>query len=207
MKKVLVVDLDKTLLKIDTFKSYILYVGIAALKVFRVDICFVLTTFTLLRKLRLISHSTLKYHVLQKSKYFMNDQRLSSFVSTILREANANVLDAMRKYKAQGYFTLLSTAAPISYATKIKDFYEFDAVCATTLPDEGKEWEENVRERKRDITLKFLQGKDMVLDTFVTDHYDDLPLLQVEKVRNILVAPSAKTQDIIELHNIKYEII
>lgn len=193
MKPALVVDLDKTLLKIDTFRAYIMYVGIEALKVFRLDICLVLALYTILRKARLISHKTLKFHVLRKSQFFMNDSRLDVFVSQISCEVNPKVFDIIEEYKSQGAYSLLSTAAPINYANKIKTMFAFDGICATPMPNKGVLWNENVREKKCNTTLVFLQEKGLELDTFITDHYDDLELLKVKKRRNILVEPSVNT--------------
>jgi len=205
MKESLVIDLDKTLLKIDTFRSYMLYVGREALKVLRLDICFTLLLFMLLRKARWISHGTMKYHVLCKSQYFMEKAHLEAFAQEISGEVNEKVLHIIKEYQAKDYFVLLSTAAPVSYASKIKDIFGFDAVCATPMPQ--KHWEECVRENKCRTTLDLLEARGFSLDTFITDHSDDLPLLRIHKRQNLLVSPDAKTLQLVKQENIPFDIL
>lgn len=205
MKETLVVDLDKTFLKIDTFRSYILFVSCEALKVLRLDICFVLMFFTVLRKVRLISHSTLKYHVLMKSEHFMNESRLNDFVSHISREVNSQVVGLIDEYKRQGFFILLSTAAPINYVSKIKTKFAFDDICATPMPSMIGEWYENVREKKYETTMNYMRKNSLELDTFVTDHYDDMYMLKIVKRRNVLIEPSKVTIERLNDDGILYE--
>lgn len=205
MKKVVVIDLDKTFLKVNTFKLYIYYVSIWALQVVRLDICFILTFYTLLRKCRFISHSDMKFHILKKTEFFMNKQRLNFFVNLISKEVNVNVLHLLHMYKAKGYYCCLSTAAPTNYAVIIQRRYDFNGLCATPMPSDVNEWHENVREEKCRNTLKHILAEKLIFEVLITDHHDDIALLKIRKSSNILVNPSLQTVQKMLVNNIQYE--
>lgn len=205
MKKAIVVDLDETFLKVNTFKWYIYYVSMWALQVFRLDICFILTFYTLLRKCRFISHSNMKFHILKKTELFMNQERLNHFVNLILKEVNMNVFNLLQLYKTDGYYCCLSTAAPVSYALIIQKRYGFNGLCATPMPSDVNEWYENVREEKCRNTLTHILARELIFEIMVTDHHDDIELLKIRKPRNVLVHPSRQTVQKMIMNNIPYE--
>ena len=75
------------------------------------------------------------------------------------------------------------------------------------MPKRGINWKENVRRIKCENTLLFLGENNLTLEVFLTDHYDDLPLLKVAKKQNLIVNPSARTISCLNKNCIKYEII
>ena len=207
MQKTAVIDLDGTLLTINTFKSYILFVNKLACRKARLDIAVILAFWVGLRKCRLITHEKMKLHILKYSAHFMNRKRLNDFVDSILPFRNGKVYECALAYRKQGFFLCLSTAAPVSYASLIAERLSFDSVCATPMPSQVKDWRENVREIKRKNTLKQLGEHHLVLEILMTDHYDDIPLLKEEKSKNIVVSPTACTLEKLEKENIHFELL
>lgn len=209
MQKAVVVDLDGTLLAINTFKSYIGFVGKSACRQGRADIAVILAFWVGLRKCRWITHEKMKYHILKCSERFMNKNKLDSFVDYIMSFLNKKVYENTLAYRRQDYWLCLSTAAPVSYASLIAQQLSLDSVCATPMPSQTglKTWKENVKEVKCKNTLQHLSLHDLHLNILMTDHYDDIPLLRITKEKNILVNPSSKTLDIANQHHITYTII
>lgn len=209
MQKTVVVDLDGTLLAINTFKSYIGFVGKLACQKGRLDIAFILTFWVGLRKCRWITHERMKYHILKCSEHFMNKNRLDRFVDTIMPFLNKKVYENALAYRRQDYWLCLSTAAPVNYASLIAQRLSLDSVCATPIPSRTglKTWKENVKEVKCKNTLQHLSLHALQLNVLMTDHYDDMPLLMVPKEVNLLVHPSSKTLDMANQHHIIYTII
>ena len=205
MRKAIIVDLDGTLLRTNTFKEYIVFI----LKYWylRLDIAIVLFFLVGLRKIRVISHETMKYYILLCTKSFMTAKRLSDFASLLMTKVNSNVLSVIQQFRDWGGVAYLSTAAPSSYASIIADRLNLEGYCATELPLRDKEWHENVRDVKCKSTLDFLQEKGVVFDVLLTDHYDDLPLLKVAKSKNYLVNPNKKTVELARAANVKFAII
>lgn len=207
MRKAVVVDLDGTLVNINTFKVYIEYVCKVALGKGRLDICAQLIWNVLLRKSRWISHEVMKYHILCATDRFMTQKRLDILVDRLLLNVNPDVINLCYKYRKEGYFILLSTAAPESYASIISERLFLDGVCATAIPKKREEWKENVRETKCESTINYLKDRDSSLYVLITDHYDDLPLLDINKERNILVKPNIKTIEHINNNGIPHDIL
>ena len=80
MRKGLVVDLDGSLMNTNTFQKYIVFIIKEAALVCRFDIVITLFYWATLRKCRCITHEKMKYHILVKTCFFMNSQRLELFV-------------------------------------------------------------------------------------------------------------------------------
>lgn len=197
MKKAIVVDLDGTLLNTNTFIHYIKYVCKEALKrgdVFRVGwICLLV----LLRKLRLISsHEELKKWILTVTGKYTNAERMERFAESLYKYENKKVVSLMSKYKDAGYVNVLSSAAPCVYAYVVGRQFGFEYICSTEMPFTDV-WHENVREEKKKRTLELLYNNSLILAVLITDHYDDLPLLLMEKEDNYVVNPTEKSKKVI----------
>lgn len=207
MRNAIVVDLDGTLFKTNTFKHFIVFVVKKALKKFDLFTALILLSLVALRKIRLIStHEKMKYKVLKRSSKYVDKQLMDEFVEVLFPYVNRKVLDVLDNYKNTGYRSILSTAAPCCYADLIGQKYLFDATCSSEMPANAN-WTENVRETKKANTLALLQRCNMTMQVLVTDHYDDIPLLLEPKERNIVVYPSPKTIVLLNKNGIKYDIM
>ena len=98
-QKALVVDLDGTLMDTNTFKDYIIYVCMLALKKVRLDLVFLLCFLVFLRKTRLVSHELMKRLILLASKSLMNEKYLSDFVDTLWPKINVKVKDKISQWQ------------------------------------------------------------------------------------------------------------
>lgn len=207
MRKAVVVDLDGTLVDINTFKAYIEYNFKVALRKGRIDVCARLFLNVLLRKIRWISHDVMKYHILCATNGLMTRKKLDILVDKLLLSLNQDVINLCFRYMREGYYVLLSTAAPENYASILSERLSLDGVCATAIPNKKQEWNENVKSIKCENTISYLKDKGLSLDILITDHYDDLPLLNIHKERNILVRPYNKTIEHLNNKGIPYEIL
>ena len=198
LKKAVIIDLDGTLIYENTFKEFLKFIGIEAIKVFRLDIA-------LVRKMRFISHKNMKFHVLKISQSLTTVKKMEYFSKRLLAGINTCVIEKVEYYKQNGYSIYLSTAAPICYAKWIGKHLRFNGVLATPMPCD--KWEENVREKKKDNTLAYLIHQNASLEILLTDHYDDVPLLSVPKERNYIVNPSLKTINMLNEYHIEYVLL
>lgn len=203
MRKALAIDLDGTLLATNSFQDYLSFCGHAAVHAFRLDIAFSILLWVSLRKLRFIRHSTMKRHLLTRTATFMQrKERLDLFIEHELISVNRRVLQHMEQYRNRGHLLVLTTAAPGIYAHAIAENLHIDLCCATALPSEVVigQWRENVGDNKVDALRRLLQVHKAELDVVITDHYDDLPLLNYNEGSNFVVAPSSKTQQMLVKH-------
>ena len=189
MKKVLVIDLDGTLFSINTFHFWIKFLILNAFKQFNIVLLFTIIYCSMLRFFRLISHSKMKYLILNTTK---NQSLIDNhkFVKNILQFSN----DLNKFIEDDSYeIKILATAAPKCYASIISDIYNFNCCIATEFPVDKLSWKENLKRIKKDNVLLYLNQFNInKIDTLITDHFDDLPLMK-HSLKTILVAPNDST--------------
>lgn len=207
MKKAIVVDLDGTLLKTNTFIQYIKFVCKEMLKcgdVFRAGWICLLVFF---RKIRIISsHEELKKRILIISKQYTDEERMERLADKLYPFENKMVVSLLGNYSNLGYLTVLSSAAPGVYANIIGRRYHFEFVCSTEMPNHD-DWHENVNEQKKKNTISLLEKNSLKLAVMITDHYDDLPLLLLDKEANVIINPTEKSKGIMENKHVKCKYI
>lgn len=189
-----VVDLDGTYISANTFKIF-MSCGLCMLFLKKeiYTLAYVLWLL-LLRKLRLLSHRTLKFKVFP---LFSNDENLKDlFIRRVAPLVNQKVKRIIDSYRASGCRILLATAAADTYISWIWDG-DYQGTCMTNNPDRL----ENRGEMKLSNVLKYVSDNNLKLQTVITDHSDDLPLLK-QGAENILVKPSEKSTRIIINNNV-----
>lgn len=211
LRPALIIDLDGTLLQTNTFRDYLIFCGRCALHFFRWDISFLIFFWVMFRKLRLITHSTMKRHLMQRTVLFMQRKsRMDDFVEEELLLVNQRVKAEVERFRNRGHLLVLATAAPSFYAKAIADDLRLDACLATLLPSEVVigEWHENVGETKVQSLQHFLQQHEAHIAAIITDHQDDIPLLRFHSAGpNLLVSPSSDFLRMAEKENICFETI
>lgn len=203
MRKALAIDLDGTLLATNSFQDYLSFCGHAALHAFRLDIALSIVFWVALRKLRFIRHSTMKRHLLNRTASFVQKkERLDLFVERELIAIDRRAQTMMEQYRNRGYLLVLSTAAPGIYAHAIAENLHIDLCCATVLPSEVVigQWHENVGEQKVESLCRLLKVHKAELAVVITDHFDDLPLLNYNEGVNYVINSTSKTQQILAKH-------
>lgn len=208
MRSALVIDLDGTLLHTNTFRDYLSFCGRCAMHAFRLDLALIIAFWIALRKLRIISHATMKRHLMQRTVLFMQRKsRMDDFVEEELLLVNPQVKAELERYRNRGHLLILATAAPAFYAKAIADDFRLDACLGSLLPSEVVigDWKENKGEEKVRVLSHFLQQHDATLDAVITDHHDDLPLLRKNSQgTNLLVGPTSQTEALIKKENIPF---
>lgn len=188
MKKAIVVDLDGTLLAANTFRDYLKFSYGEAFRTLHLQICCLLLFYAILRILRLISHAKMKYYILKITQNFVVEERIDRFVDLEMKKVRAEVIEILEEHKRIGSISILATAAPENYALPLSKRFYFDDCCATPIVHTAfVEWHENKGTEKLKNVLNILEKRHAQLDVVVTDHKDDLPLLNANhKGKNII---------------------
>lgn len=189
MRKAIVIDLDGTLLRTNTFRDYIRYSCREAFSAMQWWIGLLICLYAILRLLRLASHAWMKYHILRVTQDLITGEKLQRFVDQELTNLNLPVVDMLATYTHQDYLSILATAAPENYAACISSRLSFDDFCCTQMPLLSFfEWKENKSEEKLQGVLALLQKHNAQLAVVVTDHDDDRPLLEAnQRGKNIII--------------------
>jgi len=187
---IIVVDLDKTLLSVDSFKAWVFYVLRHAL--ISNPLLF-LHTFglTFLRAMKLISHHSFK----QKLMILLDKNDWSEiFAKKISKHINWDVVDRLDKYRDDASF-ILSTAAPNHYVQHLVQYLplQFKNVFASSIIDD------KLIDNMGEVKVKNFRENypSEVCDLFITDHHGDLPMMRLSS-RVILVQPSKTTIDMVK---------
>ena len=202
MSKALVVDLDGTLYAINTFHAFLKFVLKIAIKRLYFMLFFSIFSVIVLRGFKLISHARMKYVVLKSIRnYNINYERFVNKISKYKRN-----LKILKDSKAN--FKILATAAPSCYAYIIAKNEKFDLCLGTDFPELGfKKDFENIQLNKKNSVLKAINDNNLNgVETVVTDHVDDFPLIQIAD-KTILVKPDSKLISKLKQNLISFEVI
>jgi len=200
-KRVLVVDLDGTLFNINTFHYFIKFLLLHCIR--RLNfILFFRLCFALFSRV-ISSHARMKYKVLFLLKN-RKDIDYQIFVNSVASEKR----DLSQYINGGIDIKILATAAPSCYAGLIAKNEGFDLCLGTDFTSLSfNEAFENVREVKKENVLNCLKLKGAeYIDTFITDHKDDLPLIMLAK-KNIIVRPNQELLTALKQNSISFEVI
>ena len=186
-KNAVVIDLDGTLVACNSFVKYVGWIGRKHIQVWVI---------VLLRKLRLISHSVAKQRVMALE---VSDEEIDRFVDFLTGYTRRELLES---YQNGDNMIVLATAAPDIYAIRFANKLGINDVCATT-----KDGQENKGVVKLEGVQKLLADENLILSAVITDHEDDLPLLQFNRHgENILVYPKQSTVEKLDENSVEYSL-
>lgn len=163
-------DLDGTILSINSFPRWVLYMLTSGKPVWMIKAALVLGK----RKLGLLSHAAAKQDFQKLWTEYANEKDLHAFTAQLLKTVRPAMADLLNIEGDK----ILSTAAAAEYAIELGRALGFDYIISTT--PHGAEFIENVRENKRDRTMGFLKEKGWAQRPriFFTDHAEDMPLIE-----------------------------
>lgn len=200
-KKVLVVDLDGTLYNANTFHKFLIFLLRYYLKKVKIFKLITLIVFLKFRFVRIISHARLKYQVLKLIRN--EDLDIEAFVSHLEKDKN----EIKEILNSEFDIKILATAAPLFYAQAIANQNNFDVCLATDFPENGFISNfENLGKEKKIRLLKYLKTNGLkIVDTFVTDHEDDIPIVKMAK-HNIIINPNDEFSAWLKENLVNFEI-
>ncbi len=204
--KALVVDLDGSLLATNTFRDYLLFTGKLLARRLNLAPLVGMVKVVAERKLRLVSHSTMKRRVLSLTVRRLSPDDLSKFVDELVTRENKVVTSFVELCRAEGWHCVLATAAPSIYADNVASHFHFEASLATPLPDDPG-WKEYCGEVKLAAVKTYLALHGLKLAAVVTDHHDDIPLMRFNVGYNYLVSPSPETLEAVAGEGVSYRIM
>lgn len=200
-----VVDLDGTLIRGNSLRMLIRFLAARLRK--RGDYAPLMKIAALLaaRRLRLISHRSMKYPLHSLAVRTLTDAEIGEFVGMLLTRLNLPLLRRLEELKASGCMLILATAAPSLCVPALCSAIGFDKWIATPLSPQRRDYTEARGAVKKSLSQS-LAGKLGVKITFVvTDHEDDLPLLSLPGVERLLVNPTTRLRLLLAAASLDYK--
>ncbi len=182
---VLIFDLDGTILSINSFPQWVLFMikgdfgdlGLLSRIILSLRTAFILA----LRKGGMMDHRKAKQHF-QKlwHKACAKDASQSgaeNFQKQLMKKTRPNIEGCLELARHKENHAILATAAAGEYAKPLGEKLGFDNIITTPSYSDGF-GKENVREEKRDRVMTFIENKGWndKIRIFFTDHEEDLPL-------------------------------
>ncbi|MDE7407208.1 MAG: haloacid dehalogenase-like hydrolase [Muribaculaceae bacterium] len=191
IKRAVIVDLDGTLITGNSFRLYLLRAGQGALYRGRILTASQLCVLVALRKLRLISHNTLKQKVLKATKNIADKRFITALTDELMAMLRPEVADKVAECRRHGMMTVLATAAPGIYARPMGLACGMDnTLCTEDTELEGRAKAEAVARLMRDTDASpCIIITDRLHDGTIPDH----PLLsRYPQAEHIIIGPTEK---------------
>lgn len=199
-KSVIVVDLDGTLSKNNTFHAFVCHILRQSFKYFDWYLLLKIVFWSGLRAWKLVPHKRWKYEILKGVQN--KNINLDIYVEDVNLSVNQFVLDKMKNFDYQ----ILATAAPELYATKLAEKYQFTHCVATKHTPKYIDYSENIRLTKFKNVNKILEQCSVnEIDLLVTDHIDDAALIRFAR-KSWLVNADQKLKNFIKEHKLGHRV-
>lgn len=187
------VDLDGTLITENSMRIFMRKLPGLLLKRRAPGASIATLWWTWLRAMRFTSHKKMKWHLTKLGRRHLEEEdweRLAELMSHSINTHVGNFIESRRKL---GCLTYIATAALEEYTLPLSQKLGFDGVVATKFSDEQVNYEEMKGYAKHDAIEHLLSDENLRLESFITDHPDDLPTASAYPGLTIVVNPDQKT--------------
>lgn len=145
-----------------------------------------------LRSLRLISHKTMKWHLAAIARQNLSASDwtdLAEKIAETINPAVKKIIDSRLKQQSPSQ-VIIATAAMEDYVRPLCLGLGYDAIIATKFTPRKRDYVEMRGVTKLKAIKEILEKDNLLLDTFLTDHYDDCPTAEAFPGETIIVNPS-----------------
>lgn len=150
---------------------------------------------TWLRSLHIISHSSMKWHLTRIARRNLEESDWEELAEIIAQSINTHVKDLVESRRKLGCLTYIATAALEEYTLPIYRLLGYEGAIATRFTDDKTDYEEMKGDAKHQSINQLLANESLRLESFITDHPDDLPTAKAYPNLTVVVNPTQKTAD------------
>lgn len=148
-----------------------------------------------LRSFRLINHKNMKWNLTKIARRHLEESDWDDLAEIIALSVNPDVKDLVESRRKVGCLTYLATAAIEEYALPLCSLLGYEGAVATKFSDNQNDYEEMNGATKLNGIEQLLEEGHLRLESFITDHPDDLPTAKAYPNLTVVVNPSQKTAD------------
>ena len=195
MKGATFVDLDGTLLTANSMHIFMRRLPSLLLKRRAPGAAIKASCRIMMRYFRAIDHRNMKWNLTKIARKHLLETDWESLAHIMASTINPLVKDLVDSRRKLGCSTYIATAAIEDYALPLCNLLGYDGVIATKFSDEIENYEEMKGYAKHDNIEHFLSSEHLRLESFITDHTDDIPTASAYPGLTIVVNPTQKTAD------------
>lgn len=148
-----------------------------------------------LRSFRLRNHRKMKWHLTKIARRHLEESDWEDLADIIARSVNLDVKDLVESRRKIGCLTYLATAAIEEYSLPLCRLLGYEGAIATKFVDNQNDYAEMNGDAKRIGIERLLSEENLRLESFITDHPDDLATAKAYPNLTIVVNPTQKTAD------------
>ncbi|MDH5979485.1 haloacid dehalogenase-like hydrolase [Vibrio splendidus] len=190
MQKIIVIDLDGTLIKKNSFPMWIFNLLKCSFFSFNLKVFLTVIFLLIKRKLNILSHKEFKFELMSLNYPLDFDKKFALILKEHVNEKVENCL------KEMSGTIVISTAAPKNYVRFFLETLDINVeYFHSSYIDEFGLLFENLSENKVVSFLNSFPNSDC--DIFFTDHSEDEPMINFSK-KTYLVSPKNKTKEILK---------
>lgn len=145
-----------------------------------------------LRAVRLVSHRTMKWRLTRIARRHFEDDDWQDIAGRMLRRLNPRVEEYVNAPSRAQCARYIATAAIEEYTLPLARLLGYDGAIATPFTEIRDYYVETRGAAKRDAIRDLLDEKRLRLESFLTDHTDDLPTAVYFPRLTILVSTSRR---------------
>ncbi len=149
----------------------------------------------MLRRFHLTSHTKMKWHLTKIARRHLTDDDWGGLAELILQSVNTHVKHLVDSRRQLNCLTYIATAAIEEYSIPLCHQLGYDGVIATKFTDSIDEFGEMKGNAKHEAIDNLLTQENLRLESFITDHPDDLPTAKAYPYLTVVINPSQKTAD------------
>lgn len=150
---------------------------------------------TWLRSLHLVSHSNMKWHLTKTARRHLQEEDWEMIARTIAESLNPRVRDLVESRRRLGCLTYIATAALEEYTIPLCRLLGYEGAIATKFTEDKAYYDEMKGNAKHDGIEQLLAQENLRLESFITDHPDDLPTAKAYPFLTVVVNPTQKIAD------------
>ncbi len=195
LKGVTFVDLDGSLITANSMRIFMRRLPLLLLKRHAIGASIASLWWIWLRAFHAISHRNLKWHLTRLARRHLQESDWESLAELISHTVNPHVVNFIESRRKLGCMTYIATAAMEEYSLPLSRLLGYDGVLATKFSDELGNYEELKGYAKHDAIEHLLADSHFRLESFITDHTDDIPTASVYPGLTIVVNPTQKTAE------------
>lgn len=151
-----------------------------------------------LRSVRLVEHTGMKWHLTKIAREHLLEEDWERMAEKMEKGINPHVREFIESPNRKDCEKYIATAAPEEYALPLCRRLGYDGVIATRFAESKSDYMEMRGSAKLDGIQSLLKERNLRLESFLTDHHDDLATAREFPELTILVNPTRKMQRIFQ---------
>ncbi len=157
-----------------------------------------------LRAFRAVSHRKMKWNLTKVARTYLKGDDWAELAGNMTEKIDPRVSAFVEESRKKGHRIYLATAAMGEYAVILGRMLNYDGVLATVFSSNEHDYVELKGVAKLNAVSSMLETESLSLESFISDHSDDLPMAREFPELTIIVHPAEKTESLFRAVGVRH---